>query len=164
MARFVDARETRFGGYLEDYEVGDRFRHWPGKTVTEADDHLFCLLTMATHPLHIDANFAKSEAEGGRNLVVGTYVYSLLLGMSVPDISGRALANLGATDLRHIAPLFHGDTLYGETEVLEVRPSKSRPGTGILSVRTRGTNQDGTLVCQFDRSVLLPKRPVKATQ
>lgn len=164
MPRMIDARETRFGGYLEDYEVGDRFRHWPGKTVTEADDHLFCLLTMATHPLHIDANYAATATPSGRNLVVGTYVFSLLLGMSMPDISGRALANLGAKELSHIAPLFHGDTLYGETEVLSVRSSKSRPDTGILSVRTQGIKQDGTLVCQFERAVLLPKRPVAVGQ
>lgn len=159
MSRVFDARDRRFGGYLEDYEPGDLFRHWPGKTVTEAEDHLFCLLTMAASPIHIDAHYAATEMDSGRNMVVGTYVYSLLLGMSVPDISGRALASLGVEDLRHTAPLFHGDTLYGETQVLGVRPSASRPGCGILSVRTIGRNQDGTEVCTFTRSVLLPMRP-----
>ncbi len=150
------AREERFGGYLEAYEAGDVFHHWPGKTVTEADDHLFCLLTLAASPLHIDRAFAAAEMPQGRNIVVGTYVYALLLGMSVPDISGRAIANLGLSDLRHLAPLFHGDTLYGRTEVLGTRVSATRPGQGILTVRTDGFNQDQLRVCTFTRAVLLP--------
>ncbi len=160
MTRVHIARDERFGGYLEDYEVGDRFQHWPGKTITEADDHLFCMLTMAASPLHVDRAFAESTIFG-KNVVVGTYIYSLLLGMSVPDISGRALANLGTSDLRHTAPLFHGDTLYGETEILGTRPSKSRPGEGVLSVRTEGFNQDRKQVCIFSRAVLLPMRGTK---
>ena len=157
--RLYDARERRFGGYLEDYLPGDRFRHWPGKTITEAEDHLFCMLTMAASPLHIDRAYAAAEMPGGRNIVVGTYVYALLLGMSVPDISGRAIANLGLTDLRHMAPLHHGDTLYGETEVIAVRPSASRPNAGVLTVRTDGFNQDRVQVCTFTRAVLIPKQP-----
>ena len=161
MPKVHSARDERFGLYLDEYEIGEVFKHWPGKTVTEADDHLFCLLTMATSPLHIDRHFAKSEMALGRNVVVGTYVYSLLLGMSMPDISGRAVANLGLSELRHLAPLFHGDTLYGETEVLGTRVSASRPGEGILTVRTDGFNQDRLKVCTFTRSVLLPLRPGK---
>lgn len=157
--RQFDARECRFGGYLEDYRVGDRYRHWPGKTITEAEDHLFCMLTMAASPLHIDRAYAAAEMPGGRNIVVGSYVYALLLGMSVPDISGRAIANLGLTDLRHIAPLHHGDTLYGETEVIAVRPSASRPTAGVLTVRTDGFNQNRVRVCTFTRAVLIPKQP-----
>ena len=132
MPRIIDARYSRFGGDLEDFEVGDHFRHWPGKTITEADNHLFCLLTMAASPIHIDAHYAAEEIAGGRNVVVGTYIYSLLLGMSVRDISGRAIASLGVANLRHVAPVFHGDTLYGETEVLESRRSASRVGAGVL--------------------------------
>jgi acyl dehydratase len=158
MGRFFDAQQRRFGGYLEDYEVGDVFRHWPGKTITEAEDHMFCLLTMSASPLHIDRQYA-AHTEYGRNIVVGTFVFSLLLGMSVPDISGRAIANLGVSDLRHLAPVFHGDTLYGTTEVLGVRRSKSRPQEGILTVRTDGANQDQVKVCSFTRSVLIPCRP-----
>ena len=150
------AREDRFGRYLDEFEIGDVFHHWPGKTVTEADDHLFCLLTLAASPLHIDRHYAATEMASGRNIVVGTYVYSLLLGMSVPDISGRAIANLGLSELLHLAPLFHGDTLYGQTEILGRRASKSRPGEGILTVRTDGYNQDQLRVCTFTRSVLLP--------
>jgi acyl dehydratase len=159
MPRVYSARDERFGGYLEDYEPGDVFRHWPGKTITEAEDHMFCLLTMAVSPIHVDRHYAATETEFGRNIVVGTFVYSLLLGMSLPDISGRAIANLGLSDLRHVAPLFHGDTLYGTTEVVGVRPSVSRPAQGILTVRTEGHNQDGQKVCIFTRAVLLPRRP-----
>jgi len=159
MGRLFSARERRFGGYLEDYEPGDVFRHWPGKTITEAEDHMFCLLTMAASPLHIDRNFAETESEFRRNVVVGTYIYALLLGMSVPDISGRAIANLGLSELRHLAPMFHGDTLYGQSEVLLVRPSASRPAQGVLRVRTDGFNQDRLQVCTFTRAVLLPRRP-----
>jgi len=153
-----DARETRFGGYLDDYQEGDVFKHWPGKTITEADDHMFCLLTLAASPVHIDRNYAKSEMTYGRNMVVGTYIYSLLLGMSVPDISGRAIANLGLSELKHVKPFFHGDTLYGQTEILGTRPSSSRPSQGILSVKTDGFNQDGVKVCTFTRAILLPMR------
>ena len=162
MPRIFEARERRFGGYLEDYEPGDVFRHWPGRTITEAEDHMFCLLTMAASPLHMDRAFAEKESEFGRNVVVGTFVYSTLLGMSVPDISGRAIANLGVRELRHVAPMFHGETLYGATEVLEVRPSQSRPSQGVLTVRTEGRNQDDKVVCVFERSVLLPRRPAGA--
>lgn len=158
MGRFFDAQQRRFGGYLEDYEVGDVFRHWPGKTITEAEDHMFCLLTMAASPLHIDRQFAAGT-EYGRNIVVGTFVFSLLLGMSVPDISGRAIANLGVSEIRHLAPVFHGDTLYGVSEVLGVRRSESRPKEGVLTVRTDGSNQDQEKVCTFTRAVLLPCRP-----
>ena len=159
MARTNVARDSRFGGYVEDYEPGDTFSHWPGKTITQAEDHLFCLLTMAASPLHIDAHYAETEMEGGRNVVVGSFVYALLLGMSVPDISGRAIANLGADELRHVAPMHHGDTLYGESRVVEVRRSNSRPGAGILTVQTTGFNQHRQVVCTFRRSVLLPMRP-----
>jgi acyl dehydratase len=162
MARVFSARDIRFGGYLDDYQPGDTYRHWPGKTVTEAEDHMFCLLTMAASPLHIDRKYAETESEFGRNVVVGTFIYSLLLGMSVPDISGRAIANLGVSELRHLAPLFHGDTLYGSTEIISVRPSASRPGQGILTVRTEGVNQDDHKVCCFTRAVLLPRRPASA--
>jgi acyl dehydratase len=146
----------RFGRTFEEFSVGDVYRHWPGKTVTEADDHLFCLLTMNHHPLHLDAHYAERTADFGRNVVVGSYVYSLLLGLSVPDVSGRAIANLEVSSLKHLAPVFHGDTLYGETTVLSVTPSRSKPDRGVVTVETRGHNQDGTLVCVFRRSVMVP--------
>jgi acyl dehydratase len=151
-----EARDERFGRRFEDFHVGDVYRHWPGRTITEAEDHLFCLLTMAASPVHIDAHYADTEMAGGRNLVVGTFVYAALLGMSVPDTSGRALAALGTERLRHVAPLHHGDTLYGESTVIEARRSGSRPGAGVVTIETRGYNQERLLVCEFRRSFLAP--------
>jgi len=155
---------VRFGRYFEEFEVGAVYRHWPGKTVTEYDDHLFCLLTMNHHPLHLDAHFAGETTEFGRNVVVGNYVYSLLLGMSVPDVSGKAIANLEVESLRHVKPTFHGDTIYGETEVLDVTPSKSKKDRGIVYVETRGYKQDGTVVCVFRRKVMVPTRDYGAAR
>jgi acyl dehydratase len=148
----------QFGRTYEEFEVGAVYKHWPGKTVTEAEDHLFCLITMNHHPLHIDAHYATGSTQFGRNVVVGNLIYSLLLGMSVPDVSGKAIANLEIESLRHVAPTFHGDTIYGETTVLDKRESESRDDRGIVQVETRGYKQDGTLVCTFRRSVLVPKR------
>ncbi|WP_405589402.1 MaoC family dehydratase [Streptomyces sp. NBC_01190] len=146
----------RFGRTYEEFDVGAVYRHWPGKTVTESDDHLFCLLTMNHHPLHLDANYAEKTTEFGRNVVVGNYIYSLLLGMSVADVSGQAIANLEVESLRHVAPTFHGDTVYGESTVLDKRLSASKRDRGIVRVETRGYNQDGTLVCVFRRTVMVP--------
>jgi len=145
----------QFGRTFEEFEVGAVYKHWPGKTVTEYDDHLFCLLTMNHHPLHMDANYATTTVQG-KNVVVGNYIYSLLLGMSVADVSGKAIANLEVESLRHVAPTFHGDTIYGETTVLGKTPSKSKSDRGIVHVETRGYNQDGTLVCVFRRKVMVP--------
>jgi acyl dehydratase len=153
-----DARQERFGRWFEEFVVDDVYRHWPGRTITEAEDHLFCTLTMAASPLHMDVHYAEREMPGGRNLVVGTFVYATLLGMSVPDTSGKAIAALGTDGLRHVAPLHHGDTLYGESTVLEARLSNSRPGTGVVTIETRGVNQDGALICEFRRSFLVPVR------
>ncbi|MFJ6199748.1 MaoC family dehydratase [Micromonospora sp. NPDC092111] len=152
----------QFGRYYEEFEVGAVYRHWPGKTVTEYDDHLFCLLTMNHHPLHLDAHYAGSATHFKRNVVVGNYIYSLLLGMSVPDVSGKAIANLEVESLRHVAPTFHGDTIYGETTVLDKRESGSKPDRGVVAVETRGYNQDGTMVCVFRRKVMVPKREYAA--
>jgi acyl dehydratase len=147
-----------YGRYLEEFEVGDVYEHWPAKTVTEAEDHLFCLLTMNHHPLHINDVYAQ-QSQQGRNVVAGPYVYSLVFGMTVPDVSGKAIANLATEDLKHPAPVFHGDTLFCESEVLEVRPSASKPDRGVVRVHTRAYNQDGTLVAEFKRAVLVPRKP-----
>ena len=148
----------QFGRYYEEFEVGAVYKHWPGKTVTEYDDHLFCLLTMNHHPLHMDAHYAQETTDFGRNVVVGNYVYSLLLGMSVPDVSGKAIANLEVESLKHTRPTFHGDTIYGETEVLDKTESRSKDDRGVVYVETRGYKQDGTVVCTFRRKVMVPKR------
>lgn len=149
-------RET-FGRYFEDFSEGDVYEHRPGKTVTEYDNHLFTLMTMNTHPMHFDAEFAAAS-EFGRNIVVSPYTLAILIGMSVTDVSQKAIANLGMEEVRFTAPVFAGDTIYGESEVLGKRESKSRPGQGIVTVRTVGKNQDGTVVCTFLRNMLIPAR------
>ena len=148
----------QFGRSYEEFEVGATYRHWPGKTVTEADDHLFCLITMNHHPLHMDVNYAEKTTDFGKNVVVGNYIYSLLLGMSVADVSGKAIANLEVESLRHVKPTFHGDTIYGETTVLDKTESRSRDDRGVVHVETIGYKQDGTVVCVFRRKVMVPKR------
>jgi acyl dehydratase len=147
-----------YGRYLEEFEVGAVYKHWPAKTVTEGDNHLFCLLTMNHHPLHINDVYAAGSQQG-RNVVVGPLVYSLALGMSVGDVSGKAIANLATEELVHPAPVFHGDTLFAESEVLEVKPSESKPDRGVVRVQTRVYKQEGTLVAEFKRAVLVPRRP-----
>ena len=161
----METYERPFGRYLEDFTVGDVYRHWPGKTITEADDHLFCMITMNHHPLHTDAWYAETQTQFGKNVVVGNLVYSLVLGMSVPDVSGLAIANLEIETLQHKRPTFHGDTIYAETKVLDKRESQSKPDRGVVTVETFGFNQRGEEVCSFKRRVMVPKREaVKARQ
>jgi acyl dehydratase len=150
--------ERPFGRYFEDFVVGDVYKHWPGKTITEADDHLFCMITENHHPLHTDAWYAETQTQFGKNVVVGNLVYSLVLGMSVPDVSGLAIANLEVESLQHKAPTFHGDTIYAETLVVDVKQSESKPDRGIVTVETRGFNQRGEEVCFFRRRVMVPTR------
>lgn len=147
-----------FGRFLEDFAVGDVYRHWPGKTITQAEDILFCSITMNQHPLHSDDNYAAVATPHGRAMVVGNLVYSIVLGQSVPDVSGRAIANLEIQSLRHPNPVFHGDTIYSESTVLEVVPSRSKSDRGVVRVSTIGYNQTGVVVCEFTRSVLVPRR------
>jgi len=146
-----------FGRLYEDFEPGDVYRHWPGKTITEADDHLFCMLTMNHHPLHTDAWFAQTQTQFGKNVVVGNLVYSLVLGMSVPDVSGAAIANLEIESLLHRKPTFHGDTIYAETRVLDKVESKSKNDRGVVTVETKGFNQRGEEVCYFRRKLMVWK-------
>jgi acyl dehydratase len=152
-----DGRD-KFGRYYEEFEVGDVYKHWPSKTITEAEDHLFCDITMNHHPLHSDRWYAEEETQFKQNVVVGNFVYSLVLGMSVPDVSGKAIANLEIETLQHKMPTFHGDTIRAETTVLDKVESKSRPDRGIVTVETRGMNQRGEEVCYFRRKVMVPKR------
>ena len=147
-----------FGRYFEEFNVGDVYKHWPGRTITEMDDVLFCMLTMNHHPLHIDANYAK-ESQYGRQVVVGNLVVDIAMGQSVPDVSGKALANLGFEKIEFLGPTFHGDTIYSESEVLDKKESTSKPDRGVVSVETRAVNQRGETVMKFRRSVLVPKRP-----
>ena len=117
------------------------------------------MITMNHHPLHIDAHYAETETQFGRNVVVGNLVYSLVLGMSVPDVSGKAIANLEIESLRHARPTFHGDTIYARTTVLDKRESQSKPDRGIVTVETVGWNQREETVCEFRRRVLVPAPP-----
>ena len=148
----------QFGRYFEEFEIGDVYKHWPGKTITQAEDILFCSITMNQHPLHSDDNYAAAATPHGKAMVVGNLVYSIVLGQSVPDVSGRAIANLEVESLKHANPTFHGDTIYSETTVVDKRASTSKPDRGVVTVDTIGYKQDGTVVCEFRRKVLVPKR------
>ena len=148
-------RET-FGRFYEEFKVGDIYEHRPGRTITETDNTWFTLLTMNTHPAHFDKEYAKGT-EFGKPLVCSPFTVALMVGMSVTDVSQKAIANLGWDDIRMSHPLFVGDTLYAESEVLDMRESKSRPTQGIVTVRTRGFNQDQVEVCTFVRKVLVWK-------
>jgi acyl dehydratase len=152
----VTVHERPFGRHFEDFEIGDVYRHWPGKTITEYDDHLFCMITMNHHPTHTNDWFAEHESPIGKNLVVGNLVYSLVLGMSVPDVSGAAIANLEVETLKHAKPTFHGDTIYAETRVLDKKET-SDGKRGIVTVETKGINQRGEEVCYFRRKVMVWK-------
>jgi acyl dehydratase len=146
-----------FGRYFEDFKVGDVYEHRPGRTVTEADNIWFTLLTMNQHPLHFDAAYS-ARTEFGRPLVNSCLTLAIVTGMSVSDVSWKAIANLGWDKVRLSAPVFAGDTIYAESEVLAVRESRSRPGQGIVTVRTTGKKADGTVFMTFERSILVPKR------
>jgi len=146
-----------FGRYYEDFTVGDVYEHRPGRTLTETDNTWFTLLTMNTHPLHFDAEYAK-HSEFGRCIVASPLTLAIIVGMSVTDVSQKAIANLGWKEIRMTAPVFAGDTLYAETEVLGKRESASRPTAGLVTVRTLGRNQHGTVVCDFERTILVAKR------
>ncbi len=149
-------RET-FGRYYEDFNIGDIYEHRPGRTLTETDNTWFTLLTMNTHPMHFDAEYAK-HSEFGRCIICSPLTVAVMVGMSVTDISQKAIANLGWTDIRMTHPLFAGDTLTAESEVLGKRESASRPNAGIVTVKTTGFNQDGKVVCDFQRTMLIAKQ------
>jgi acyl dehydratase len=146
-----------FGRYFEDFTIGDIYEHRPNRTVTETENTWFTLLTMNQHPMHFDVEYAK-HSEFGRCIIASPFTVALMVGMSVSDVSQKAIANLGWKEIKLTHPLFAGDTLSAESEVLDKRESKSRPNAGIVSVRTRGFNQAGTLVCEFDRTMLIARR------
>ena len=149
----IESKNT-FGGWFEDFEKGQLFKHWPGKTITEMDNHLFSLLTMNDNPLHTDANY-MSEHQHGKILVNGLLVMSLVVGMSVRQTSGKAVANLVYENVTHDGPTFHGDTIYAESEVLDVIPSKSRSDRGLIYIESRGINQNGDKVLTLRRKFLV---------
>ena len=159
IAKQVGERRYResYGRVFEDFEVGHVYEHRPGRTVTESDNIQFSLLTMNHHPLHCDAAFA-AKSEFGRPVVNSGLTVAIVLGMSVADVSQKAIANLGWKEINLLAPVFPGDTIYAESEVLEKRESRSRPNQGIVTVRTTGRKADGTIFMTFVRSALIPKR------
>jgi itaconyl-CoA hydratase len=148
------------GRYLEDFSVGDVYEHAHGRTISETDNTWFSLLTNNPHDVHSNADYA-SHTEFGRPLVVSTLTLAIVTGLSVPDVSQNAVANLGWDDVRLTAPVFAGDTLYASSEVLEVRPSKSRAGQGLVRVRTTGRNQRGQTVITYERTVLVYARAAR---
>jgi acyl dehydratase len=146
-----------YGRYFEDFKVGDVYRHPIGRTITDADNVWFTLLTNNTHQVHFNADYA-SRTEFRQTLVVSTLTLAIATGLSVEDVSQNAVANLGWDRVRLPAAVFVGDTLYAESTVLEARASKSRPDNGLVRVQTRGFNQKGTTVIEFERTVLVYRR------
>lgn len=146
-----------YGRYFEDFIVGDVYEHRPGRTITESDNTWFTLLTMNQHPVHFDAEYA-AKSEFGKPLVNSCLTLSIVAGMSVSDVSQKNIANLGWTDIKLPGPVFVGDTLTSESEVLGKRESNSRPTQGIVTIKTIGKKQDGSVVMEFERTMLVPKR------
>ncbi|SCY86732.1 MaoC family dehydratase [Alkaliphilus peptidifermentans] len=148
---------NNYGKYFEEFSVGDKIDHALTKTILESDNNLFCLLTMNHHPVHIDEEYCKKQ-QHGRILVVGTLVFSLIVGISVADISGKAIANLDYESIQHKNPVFIGDTLRAESEILHMKESMTKKDRGIIYVETRAYNQKNQLVLIFRRNVLIKKR------
>lgn len=146
------------GKYYDDLEVGMKFQHKLGRTITEADNILFCSLTMNTQPLHLDAHFA-SQTQFGQRIVNGILTFGLAIGLTISDLTeGTIVANLSYEKVAHPHPVFHGDTIYVESEVLEKRPSESKPDRGIVRFKHTARNQDGVTVCEVERTVLFLRK------
>lgn len=154
MTQYKDGWRGRF---YEDFEVGDVYRHPLGRTITSADNIWFTLLTQNSAPIHFDHNYA-AQTEFGQPLVNSTLTLALVTGQSVTDISQNVIANLAWDEVRLPNPVFEGDTVYSQSEVLEKRESKSRPNAGIVTIRTTGFKQDGTVVITFKRTVMVYRR------
>lgn len=150
-------KQSVLGLYFEDFEEGVEIMHSLSKTVFESDNNFFSLMTMNHHPVHTNVDYAAKN-QHGKILVVGTLVFSLTVGITVPDISGKAIANLGYEDIRHLKPVFVGDTIYARTKIISKRESKSKQDRGIVYVETVGYNQNGEDVISFRRNVLVKKR------
>jgi acyl dehydratase len=146
-----------YGRYLEEFQPGEVIRHWPGRTITEADCTWFALLTMNQHPVHSDAHYAATHTQHKQRLVLGPLVFAIGIGMTVADVSGRAIANLEIERIVHDGPVFIGDTIYSESTVLAVRESR-QGDRGTVTVETRVSNQRGERVMTFRRTALVPRR------
>ena len=147
--------ESKFGNFFDDFVEGDVISHALSKTIFESDNNLFSLLTMNHHPVHLNADYASKE-QHGKILVVGTLVFSVVVGITVQDISGKAIANLEYESVKHLSPVFINDTIYAKTTILEKRLSKTKPDRGIIYVETVAYNQTATPVLSFRRRVLVP--------
>ena len=152
-------KQSVLGLYYEDFEVGSEIRHELSKTIFESDNNIFSLLTMNHHPVHTNIDYA-SKNQHGKVLVVGTLVFSLAVGITVPDISGKAIANLGYEDVKHLNPVFLNDTIYVRTKVLEKRESKTKKDRGIIYVESVAYNQNNVDVLSFRRHVLVKKKNI----
>ena len=150
-------KQSVLGLYYEDFVVGEEIKHALSKTIFESDNNFFCLLTMNNHPVHTNIDYAAKN-QHGRVLVVGTLVFSLAVGMTVPDISGKAIANLGYEEVKHLAPTFVNDTLYVRSRILDKRESRTKNDRGIIYVESIASNQDGVDVLSFRRHVLIKKK------
>jgi acyl dehydratase len=146
-----------YGRYYEELEVGKVYRHWPGRTVSEYDNTLFALISMNHNPLFLDGEYAR-KLPAGRRPVIDTLVFSLTVGMSVADTTGKAIANLGYESVIFERPLFPGDSLYAESEVLDKRESAGKPDRGIVAIETRAYNQRQERILVLRRKYLAPKR------
>ena len=151
-------KSSKLGSFFEEFQIGEVIEHSLSKTIFESDNNLFCLLTMNHHPVHTNINYAQKN-QHGRILVVGTLVFSIVVGISVPDISGKAIANLGYENVVHLAPVFINDTIYAKTKVLDKIESKTKNDRGLVSVETIAYNQNGERVLSFRRKVLIKKTP-----
>jgi acyl dehydratase len=149
--------QSILGLYFEEFEIGAEIKHALSKTIFESDNNLFCLITMNHHPVHTNLDYAQKN-QYGRLLVVGNLVFSLAFGMTVPDISGKAIANLEVEEIKHLNPVFINDTIYAKTKILDAIPSKSKNDRGIVYVETIGYNQNGLEVLSFKRKVMIKKK------
>lgn len=151
----------QMGRWYEDFEVGEVIKHRPGRTILESDNTMFTLLTNNTHPIHFDHHYA-SKTQFGRPLVNSTFTLAVVAGMSVTDTSYRSIANLEWEYIKLPNPVFHGDTLYAETKILDKRESRSKPDRGIVHMETRAYNQRGELVMEYRRKSLAAKKGMGA--
>lgn len=149
-------KNSILGLYFEDFEVGQEIKHSLSKTIFECDNNFFSLMTMNHHPVHTNIDYASTN-QHGKILVVGTLVFSLAVGITVPDISGKAIANLGYEDVKHLNPVFVNDTIYVRTKILDKRTSNSKPDRGIVYVESIAYNQNGVDVLSFRRNVLVKR-------
>lgn len=146
-----------YGRYFEELVIGQRVKHWPGRTITEFDDTMFSLLSMNQHPLHIDEHYARRTTHGQR-LVEGPLVISLVVGMTQADLAGRSVAIREFRDIQHLGPVFHGDSIYAESHVADKRDCPGRPGYGLVTIETTATNQRGEPVLSMTMTVVAPRQ------